>query len=395
MTLVDLVILLAALAYGIGGWRNGAVVSLLSFIGFFLGAAIGIRFAVPVAKRLADGTAQVPVAVVAALVCAMIGQFAGVWVAGRIRARITNPSLRHVDHGLGALFGVLAVLLVTWMIAVPLASSPYPRLASAAGHSRIVRAVNNALPESAHGMYSSLRTFVDRSGFPPVLGDLPDNPITEVAAPDPLSAPVLDTAKRVHQSVVKIYGTASSCGRQIEGSGFVYAGHRVMTNAHVVAGTSSVSVVSTSGTYRATVVAYDPKRDVAVLSVPGLSAPALSFASTPASSGDPAVVLGYPQDGPYTINSARVRSRFEISGNDIYGKRGVDREVYSVRATVRSGNSGGPLISPSGTVYGVVFASALDSDDTGYVLTDSEVSTVANQGRTATASVGTGGCAAD
>ena len=145
----------------------------------------------------------------------------------------------------------------------------------------------------------------------------------------------------------------------------------------------------------ASVVLYDSKRDVAVLDVPGLQAPALRFAQQDASSGEPAVVLGYPEDGPFTAVTARIRSKFDVTGNDIYGTHTVTREVYAVRAVVRSGNSGGPLVGDDGTVWGIVFATALDSTDTGYVLTDDEVGGDATAGVHAGDPVATGSCAPD
>ena len=103
-------------------------------------------------------------------------------------------------------------------------------------------------------------------------------------------------------------------------------------------------------------------------------------------------MLGYPEDGPLDVRSARVRARATVSGADIYGNGTVHREVYSIRSLVRSGNSGGPLLAADGTVLGVVFATDLRSSDTGYALTASEVASDYAKGRTATAPVGTGGC---
>jgi hypothetical protein len=118
----------------------------------------------------------------------------------------------------------------------------------------------------------------------------------------------------------------------------------------------------------------------------------LAFAPGTAKTGQDAVVLGYPKDGPFDAEAARVRSQQLIRGDDIYGNSGDVRRVYAVRSLVRSGNSGGPLIDTSGRVLGVVFASAIDSADTGFVLTAAEVSPVATAGRTATAAVTTDSC---
>lgn len=400
MNLLDLVVVLVAIAYGLVGFRNGAIVSVLSLIGFFGGAALGAQVTEPVVSRMVSDGAQVPVAIACVLFFAVLGQvlgsYAGRLVRGSVISRLSSWG-RRIDAAIGAAFGVASVLLVAWIIAVPLASAPYPGLASAANKSRIVRAVNGVMPENADALYGSLRGFFDRSGFPPVFGTLPSLPGAGVAAPSDKLAPAFQAkVDESSKSVLKIYGQAPSCDRAIEGSGFVYGKQRVVTNAHVVAGTSTVTVQLRSGaSLHATVVLFDLKRDVAVLSVPGLNEPALHFADQPAARGDNAAVLGYPQDGPFTVRTARIGGRSTVSGNDIYGNGNVNREIYSVRATVRSGNSGGPLMAEDGTVLGIVFATSLESNDVGYALTDAEVADDVAAGLRASGATSTGHCTSD
>ena len=391
MTVVDWIIVIAAIGYAIGGFRNGAVIGLFSLVGFFGGAALGAQLARPLGSHLAGGQAQVPVAIVCVLVVSLAGQLLAVWAGGHLRERITWRPAQHVDAAIGAALGVLAVLLVAWMVAVPLASSPYPSLSSAVRRSVIVRGVDGVMPTPVRNVYSSLRRFIDRSGFPPVFGDLQTTRIVDVGPPDQR---LLRSAgvSAAHRSVFKIYAEAPQCNRGIEGSGFVYDDQHILTNAHVVAGTSDVAVVTGSGQLTAHVVVYDPRRDVAVLYVPGLDAPALKFTPKPAGTNANSIVVGYPEDGPFDVRAARVRDREYIDGRDIYGHGTVERQIYSIRSTVRSGNSGGPLIAPDGTVLGMVFATALDSSDTGFALTDAEIASDANAGRHATASVNTLGC---
>ena len=393
MNALDLIIVGVAIAYGIGGFRSGAVVGVFSLIGFFGGAAIGAQVAQPLGSRLADGRAQVPVAIVCVLVLATVGQLLGVYLAGHVKQLVPEWG-KPVDAGVGSVLGVLSVLLVAWMVAVPLATSPYPTLAAEAGHSRIVRAVNGAVPGDVRGLYSSLRGFLNQSGFPPVLGDLPSTSVVAVAAPPASLSPTVQARVRTaERSTFKILGEAPQCDRGIEGSGFVYAPHRLLTNAHVVAGTRTVRIdVGGGDTVPAKVVYFDSARDVAVLSAPRLNAPALRFTASPGRTGDPATVLGYPEDGPFTVRSARIRSQTTVRGTDIYGKGSITRGIYSIRAVVRSGNSGGPLLADDGTVLGIVFATALDSADTGFVLTDAEISAGATAGRTASTAVDTGAC---
>jgi S1-C subfamily serine protease len=391
--LLDVVILIAAVAYAVGGYRNGAVVGLFSLAGFLGGAVAGAQLGRPLGSAIAHGQGQVVVALLTVLVVALVGQLAMVFVARLLRSHITWRSAQAVDSGIGALLGVVSVLLVAWMVAVPLASSPYPTLASQARHSSIVSKVDDAVPGDLRQVYSSLRNYIDRSGFPQVFNDLQPTHITDVNPPDAalLNAPGVVADKA---SVLKIYGTAVSCSRAIEGSGFVYAPGLVVTNAHVVAGTDRVTVqVSPLENLSAQVVVYDPETDVAVLRVAGLKATPLKFAPKAAVSGDNAIVLGYPENGPFTADAARIRDQQQIVGPDIYNQQQVKRQIYAIRGTVRSGNSGGPLIAPDGTVLGIVFATALDSSNTGFVLTYSQIAADVTQGLTATGKVSTQGCA--
>jgi S1-C subfamily serine protease len=390
--LLDLFLVLAAAGYAAGGFRNGAVLGGLSFAGFFGGAAIGAQLARPLGDRLAHGSSQVPVAIVCVLFFAMIGQLIAVWVAGRIRVRVTSPPARRVDSAVGALFSLIAVLLVAWMVAVPLASAPFPSVANQVRRSVVIRGVDDVLPDSVRNLYTSLRRFIDRSGFPQVFGVLQPTRIVDVPPADPalLRSPAVASDR---PAVLKVRSVALSCDRSIEGTSFVYAPDHLLTNAHVVAGSESVQIEANGRRRDAKVVLFDPGRDIAVLYVPNLGIAPLTLSPVPAKSGQDAIVLGYPQDGPFDVRPARIRDRERISGRDIYGGVSVDRDIYTIRSVVRVGNSGGPLIATDGTVLGIVFASALDSPDTGFVLTGDEAASDAAAGRTATESVGTQRCA--
>jgi S1-C subfamily serine protease len=160
----------------------------------------------------------------------------------------------------------------------------------------------------------------------------------------------------------------------------------------VVAGAAAVQVESGSQTLAAVVVRYDPEVDLAVLDVAGLSAPPLRFADQPAESGADAIAAGYPLDGPFTLTPARVRAQITLRGPDIYSEHTVTRDVYTLRATVRPGNSGGPLLAPDGSVLGVVFGAAIDNPDVGFALTAAEVQPVIAAGLQQDAPADTGTC---
>jgi S1-C subfamily serine protease len=258
-------------------------------------------------------------------------------------------------------------------------------------HSAVLRAVDDIMPSDARTWFGSFRRLLDQSNLPEVFGGIGPENIVPVAPPNPKLA--RSHAVQVAQpDVVKIGGVASSCSRRLEGTGFVYAPNRVMTNAHVLAGVSAPTVETTDGrALRARVVLYDPERDVAVLQVPGLGLSPLQF-DGPVSHGQNAIVVGYPENGPFTAVAARVRAVQNARGPDIYQEHEVTRQIYSLYATIRPGNSGGPLLTPDGRVAGVVFAAAVDNSHTGYALTASEVAPAAAQGRTATKRVSTQMC---
>jgi S1-C subfamily serine protease len=212
-----------------------------------------------------------------------------------------------------------------------------------------------------------------------------------VPPPDPAVVNAPGVA-RARPSVVKIVGTAASCSRTLEGSGFVFAPQHVLTNAHVVAGVrGGVTVSGHRNALHGTVVLYDPERDIAVIYVPGLRARPLAFASPP-NRGDSAIVAGYPLNERFTTVPARIGSEQSANSPDIYQAHTVTRDIYAVRALVRPGNSGGPLLAPSGAVDGMVFAAAVDVSDTGYALTAGEVASDVSLGRAATGQVSTEAC---
>jgi S1-C subfamily serine protease len=216
--------------------------------------------------------------------------------------------------------------------------------------------------------------------------------LVNVSAPDP-AAPNSPGVQTARGSVVKTTGSAPSCGKTIEGSGFVYAPQHVITTAHQVAGITQEQTVTTAGgvTYRATVAFYDPQADIAVLDVPGLNVAPLRF-SAQANPCDNAVVAGYPENRAFTAVPARIAEALRAEGTSIYQVGHVDRQVYEIRAVVQPGDSGGPLLSPSGTVDGMVQQVESGAPDTGFALTASYIQADAKAAASATAPVSTQGC---
>jgi len=371
---VDVLVLLLAVLAAVSGAYQGVIIALPSLIGVVLGAVLGIKLAPLVVELFSNPAMKVAFAVATVVFLVALGETLGVWSGRKLRQKINPDKLSGVDKTLGAIVQAAVVFVVAWLIATPLTTvSGLPGLAKAINSSVVLGGVNDAMPEAAQGFPSQLRKLLDESGFPSIVQPFEKAPSADTSPPDTAlqRSQIVD---QVHPSVVKIRGNATSCSRALEGSGFVVAPQRVMTNAHVVAGTDVVAVETTEGRYAARVVYFNPEVDIAVLAVPRLEAPPLQLASQTAQAGDSAIVLGYPLDGPYTATSARIRS--------------------TVRAEIHSGNSGGPMIDPSGQVVGLVFGAAVEDPDTGFTLTADQVRAEADTARAQSAEVSTGSCAA-
>jgi len=387
--LLDILLLLVILAYAASGYRRGLVAGCVSFAGFVGGAVIGV-WVLPWMMDLAtpETTAATVTAVLTVLVPAVVGHELAGRLALKLRRELDRGPLRVADGVGGAAANSGAVLIVAWVVASVLGASSSPLVTTAIRDSALLGAVQDTMPDTTPAWFSRATSALTQAGFPQVFNPFENESTAEVAKPtgDSVTASATNAAKL---STVKIEGVAGTQGR--EGSGFVYAPRHVMTNAHVVAGIDdpNVRIGGVGRAYDARVVLFDPNKDVAVLYVPELSAPALKFDGD-ATRGDSAVVAGYPQDGDLNLQAATVANRVRATGQNIYSDSTVTREIYSIRSTVRPGNSGGPLLTTGGQVYGVVFARSTSDDETGYVLTVAEVADDAQRASDATAPVDTG-----
>ncbi len=287
---------------------------------------------------------------------------------------------------------MVSLLLVAWLVGIAVANSPFVGLASQVRRSVVIDAVDQAVPGDAKGLFASFRKVIDDRGFPKVFGDLVPDPRSDRSTRRTRRSPAQRWCRRSRSRVYKITGVAKSCSKRIEGTGFLYAPERVMTNAHVVAGVRNPDGRRRTGA-SSTRPSCSTTRTATSPSCASRASPGRPLAFTgPAATGDSAIVVGYPQDGPYRADAARVRGTQDARGPNIYESKTVVRQIYALRARVRPGNSGGPLLDPQGRVFGVVFAAAADDPQTGYALTAKEVSGDAARGRTATAGVSTQRC---
>src|SRR3954451_2521679 len=269
MDLVDLLLLIVSIGFAFSGYRQGFLIGVLSFLGFLGGGVLGAKYAPGLHSAFGGHGNSAVFGLLTVFIAATLGQLAATAIGIAVRRRITWHPARVVDSVGGALVSVISVLLVAWLVGTALAHSALTGLARQVRHSVVLSHIDDVMPDSARTWFSSFRRLLDQNGFPQVFGAIGPEQIVQVPPPDPKIANSR-AVRLAHPDIVKITGVASSCRRQLEGSGFLYAPERVMTNAHVVAGVADPQVAAPDGhTYDARVVVYDPQRDVAVLLVPG------------------------------------------------------------------------------------------------------------------------------
>jgi S1-C subfamily serine protease len=324
--------------------------------------------------------------VAAAGVLLLGGHTLGAVVGRSLRGRRTG--LNPIDRFFGGVANLAVAALLIGTIGSGIGGLGIPILSGAAGNSYVLKAIAAATPDPLEAALAQLRSTVLSEGLP----TLPDP--GGVTAPTTAPTGPTDTAAlaRSAQSVVRINGTAYACGQNQSGSGFVVSAGRVVTNAHVVAGVSQPVVEAPNGqALGSTVVFFDPEKDLAVLSVPGLEVAPIAMGDTLGTGAD-AVVDGYPFGGPFTTGAAKVLAVTSSRVDDIYDRQQAVREIYSLNANVQPGNSGGPLLATDGRIAGIVFARSANQANLGYAMTDTELAPVVQKAPGLRAAVSSGAC---
>ncbi|HNO39633.1 MAG TPA: MarP family serine protease [Marmoricola sp.] len=389
MNILDWCLIALAVAYAISGYWQGFVAGAFATVGLILGGVFGIWLA-PILLGKANPSLSVSLgALLIVLVTASIGQAVLQLLGGRIRDRITWRPARALDAVGGAALSVVAVLLVAWMLGVAISGSKIPGLSPQVRTSTVLARVNSVVPPEAQKLLRGFDAVVGQTFFPRYLEPFAPEQIVNVG-PAPATITQDPEVRRAERSVYKIRSN-NKCGNGVEGTGFLYSPNRMMTNAHVVAGVREPKVRIGSRSVDATVVYYNPQLDVAVLKVPKLSGPYIGF-DTNGKELQVGAVLGYPEDGPFNAQPARIRAQQRLRSPDIYGNGTVFRDVFSLRSVIRNGNSGGPLVSEDGKVLGVVFAASVTDPNTGYALTAKQVAESAARGIANNSRVSTQGC---
>ena len=394
VSIVDWVLLGVLVVFAWAGWRRGFIAGLLSFVGF-IGGGLLAAFLLPdlIVERTDSGFIRVAALAISIIVCAVLGQMLTSLIGRRLRGVLTWRPVRFIDSLAGAALNVLGVAIVGWIVVSAVAYLPESTVTTSIRQSPVLIGLDKLVPDIARNAFTGLRDSVSATAMPRVFSGLAELTGPDVENPDPKTSlsPAVQAAR---SAIVRVTGDAAKCRSELSGSGFVIAPGYVITNAHVVAGVDKPRVqVGAQGEYLAAkVVAFNPKLDVAVLLVSKLRVEPLVFAKSPAASGDPAVAAGFPGGGEFAATPARVRAVVMARGDDIYGRAGVERELYAFRGLVRPGSSGGPLLNPAGEVLGLVFGAGVGDSKTGYAITAQQLAAQITAGVNSTDEVGTGRC---
>jgi len=362
VTVLDWAILAFTVALALWGYRQGLIVGALTLLGFSAGAFLGSRVG---PLLLTQGSHSPYAPLCAALGALLIGALMAVTVesfALGLRERIVRrPFLNAADGAGGAALIASVALGLAWVFGAVLLHAPSTaRLRADIQQSVILRSLNDVLPPTG-----PLLNALDRvDPAPTVLG-----PAAPVAPPDDQIAHDPDVL-RAGDSVVRVLSTA--CGLGIEGSGWAVEPEIVVTNAHVIAGSDDTTVTTQDGVeLEATPIYYEPRQDLALLRV-GVALPTLPI-SDKRREGEDGAVLGYPENGPYSLSPARIGETRETISEDSYGNGPVERSIVAMSGAVRSGNSGGPLVDPRGHAVGTVFAATTSGPRGGFAIPAEEV----------------------
>lgn len=385
-----------------------AIVLLLLFLGLvsgaragFLGPVIGLAGAVGgfalallLATMLREPLSQIeqPMRAVVTLLglgaFVLAGEAIGAGIGAAMSRNLHRSPLRPIDAAGGAIVGAAHVVLLVWLLGGVLAAGMAPGVAAMARDSIAVRETTERLPPPMT-VAGHLLALLDTTDLPPLFGGLEPMPAEPVDLPADAEARSL--AESALPSTARVASTGCGTGISV-GSGFFVSATHAVTNAHVVAGSSETTLTLGGQAYPAVVVAFDAAADLALLHAPGAEAPALRLATSVPGRGSTGVALGYPGGGDLTVTSAAVTAAHDVTGPNIYGEGAHRRSVVELRAGIRRGNSGGPLVVEPGLVGGVIFGGSRVSAEVGYAIGANEASSRLGPAIGATRAVDTGAC---
>lgn len=387
MSWVDAVIIVWVVLAAIRGRALGALSQLLGLLGFVAGLAIGAAVAVPIAARVGIGDVRTVLTA-----CIVLGAALLAAIGGNVLGKWANVAMRRLHLGMvdaiaGAAVAALGALLSAWLVAGLFTQSSVSWLARPIQGSAVLTAIDAVMPP-VPSVIARAQAFLSSDVFPVTFAAVTQPTTTSVAVPSQSETNAI--AAPVSASVLKVVASGG-CGVTREGTSFVVAPGLLVTNAHVVAGETTIDVATPDRELPASLVVFDPSLDVAILRVAHLSLPVIPLRTGVVANGTGAAVIGFPGGGPELAEPAGVAGSLSAQGRDVYGGSLVTRSIYAVTTSVRPGNSGSPLVV-AGRAIGMVFSRSLDQGDLGYALRAGSLVGDVRLARERTAAVSPGAC---
>ncbi|RKQ37062.1 MarP family serine protease [Kocuria tytonis] len=389
LNLLDALLVVVLVAYGIAGFRRGFFRSFAALLGLVLGAVLAF-WAGPVVAAYVTGQWQVPAVLLTVLLSLALGELLGSVLGGALARALERSGVGVLDRLGGAVLNAAVAALIMSLLGSLVGQMGLPALSKQVASSQVLRGIERLTPDPVRHAMTQTRNAVSGAQG---IRQLDELLFPSQAAPDPRQTPESQTVADAGQSVVQVYGTAAQCAQNQTGSGFVAQPGTVVTNAHVVAGVEQPVVETRDGrVYPAQTVQYDAASDLAVLRVPDLPETALPLEGA-VSQGQAVSFAGYPLGGPYTVRPATVQGQAVAPVQNVTTGKTQTRSIIQIAGNVEQGNSGGPLLNASGQVVGVVFAKAVQGE-TGYVIPADRVAEVLAATGDSAQTVTTGECVA-
>lgn len=385
---VDAAIVVILIGVVIEGVRIGLLSQLFAIAGFFGTLFLAgwifphiVRFHDPTLRTTVNTVLVLLTSIYAAVRCLDLAQ--RIHWSFRIGGLVKDRRLKAIESALGGLAGLVAGIIVVWLLGVMAGRLPLVGFSNSVNDARIVQELTRALPP-VPAVFAEFDRHIDPNAQPYVAARPKPQASFDYAPTD-----IERAAAKAAPSVVRV--TSFSCGGIVSGSGFVVGQGLVVTNAHVIAGSKRPIVKYHDTSYETVPIYFDANLDLAVLQVRGLPAPSLPLAPNNIDTNTTVAVVGYP-GGNYHVEPGIIRDTRAVAGTSIYDQGSFGRGIYLLQAHVDYGNSGGPVVTKNGQVAGIIFSRSEDVADVAYALTSVHIADALARTKVSHTRVGTGAC---
>lgn len=364
MSWVDLIIVILVLLSALRGFAEGAIRQIFGLVGLLAGFLIGSAIAPSLSTHITHADWRPILAIVIILAMSLIGSTLG-GLLGSVVAKFAHAlMLGLADRIAGIVVGGLVALVMCWLVAGILSSVTWGSVASQIQNSAILSAMDSVMPP-VPSIDAKVASLFPNAEFPSIFDKLVQPTLHPYVKPSDL--PALVSSLPGPTNIVKVLASDNCTDEEVsEGTAFYVAPDEVITNAHVVAGHTTVTVNGAA----AQVALYDPENDLAVLRVPSQPQAPYRLANMVPNANTRVEVIGFPLNGTRTRAIGYVEGELKGQGRDIYNQAVIAKTVLALEVNIDPGNSGSPVLD-NGRVVGIVDSKSLSFASTAYAIPNS------------------------